>query len=135
MVEQSRAVDSVGPLSRVLEGAANKLTEISGKSTISQNEMKALLKTLNQVNEHLDPTLRSAKKLAPDEVKAIERALLAVALFQKVDHRKVEPAITSIFSSLLSTLGSLDKGLKNLKKHRIGQRVEKISDSKGSRSS
>lgn len=133
MVEQSRPVNTVGSFLKNLDNASTKLTEIGGKSQISPEEMKELMKTLNKVNDHLsDPTLITAKKMVPEKVDAsIERALIALALFQRVGHRNVEQAITSLFSSLNSTLNDLGKNLRTLRKHRIGKRVEKTGESKG----
>ena len=137
MVEQSRAVDQVSSLLNNLDCAATKMKEISGKSDISPSEMKDLMKTLNTVNTQLQPTSWGEKKLAPgEETKtnaSIEKALAALALFPKTPPRNMEQAVISLFDSLKNTLNTLNKNLRNLKKdHRLGQRVQKTSESKKS---
>jgi len=44
--------------------------------------------------------------------------------------RNIEQAINSLAFTLRSVLNSFDKNLRDLKKHKIGQRVEKPSKSK-----
>jgi adenylosuccinate lyase len=131
MVDQSRYVDNVRSLIKDLDQAATKLTEISAKQKISNQEIKDLMSTLKNVNVNLDPSFWEDKKLAPEEMKVtIEKALNASALFQKVAQKNVEQAIASLFASLTSTLNDFDKNLRNLKELKIGQKVEKSGESK-----
>lgn len=140
MVEQSRYVENVGSLMKDLAGAAAKLSEAGGKNAISPQEMKDLMKAINHVNANLDPTFWADKTLAPAAMNAtIDKALMALALFQKVppSAKNVEPAIVSLFASFNSTLKDFDKNLRNLRKYKIGQKVqpvEKTGESKDPKS-
>jgi hypothetical protein len=67
----------------------------------------------------------------------IEKALAAIQAFQLYHpekdlsgQRSVNQAITSLFSSLNAVLKKVNNNLKDLKKHRIGLRVEKTGESK-----
>lgn len=139
MVEQSRYVENVGSLMKDLAGAAAKLSEAGGKNAISPQEMKDLMKAINHVNANLDPTFWADKTLAPAAMNAtIDKALMALALFQKVPpppkNADVERAIISLFDSTLKTF---EKKLRDLKKYKIGQKVqpvEKTGESKDPKS-
>lgn len=138
MVEQSRYVENVGSLETDLVGATAKLSEVGGKNAISPQEMKDLMKTINQVNANLDPTFWADKTLAPAAMNTtIDKALMALALFQKVPPpppKDVERAIVSLFDSTLKTF---EKKLRDLKKYKIGQKVqpvEKTGESKDPKS-
>lgn len=134
MFDQSRGVD---PTMRVLlnnlDQATAKLTEISENKMISPKEVKDLMKALDHVNSSLGTGGLKEKKVVPEEMnRSIEKALQAVALFHTAGTKNTQQAITSLFSSLTSSLKDFDKNLRNLKKHRIGRRVEKVTEGKKS---
>lgn len=134
MVEQSRYVENVGSLHRDLQQATKELRAMSGNQMISKQDIQGLMSTLQHVNANLDPSFWADKKPAPTEMKvAIENALAAVALFPKVAPKNAEQAITSLFSSLNSTMKDFDKNLKNLKKYKIGRKVEKTSETEATK--
>lgn len=120
-----------------LEAATKKLDNINQKhQVISQQELHDLIEVFKPIS---DPNFLADKKFASEGMSnKIEKALIAIALFQRnhasdrAAQRDVEQAITSLFSSLNSTLSKADKNLKNLKKHRIGQKVKESSESKES---
>ncbi len=133
MVQESRGVDQFSLLLKNLDQAATKLTEISGKKEVSQNEIRELMTAIDHVNSALGSSGLKDKKVVPEEMNAkIEKALNAVAPFLTAGHKNAQQAITSLFSSLTSTLKDFDKNLRDLKKHRIGRRVEKASETRGS---
>ena len=76
----------------------------------------------------------------PEEMKtSIEKALLAIQLFQsnqpgkdKSAQKNVDQAIISLFSSLSIEINALDKHLRNLGDYKIGRKVEKTSEGKRS---
>lgn len=139
MVERS-PYTSMGDLQFMvkLDVATKKLDNINQKhQAISQQELNDLIEVFKPIS---DPNFLADKKFASEGMSdKIEKALIAIALFQRnhpatdrAAQRNVEQAITSLFSSLNSTLSKADENLKNLKKHRIGQRVKESSESKES---
>lgn len=134
MVEQSRYVQNVTSLQNDLVKATTQLKEVSGNKMISSQEIKALTTTLQNVNTNLDPTFWSDKNPAPTKMQGtIENALAALALFPKAPPKNAEQAIVSLFSSLTSTLRDFGKNLRDLKKYKIGQKVEKVDEAKPSK--
>lgn len=124
-----------------LNQATKKLNEISqGQKTVSQQELKDLIKVLNQLNEACKEGFWKEKKLAPEEMQdGIEKALVAIQLFHrhqpdknKGAQKSVEQAIASLFSTLSAEINDFDRNLKTLKDHRIGVKVEKTGKSKQS---
>lgn len=82
MVQESRGVDQFSLLLKNLDQAATKLTEISGKKEVSQNEIKELMSAIDHVNSALGSSGLKDKKVVPEEMNAkIEKALNAVAPF------------------------------------------------------
>lgn len=134
MVEQPRNVDPLGTFNKSLDEATAKLHEYSGKKTATTQEVNELLSALDQANSSMQSANLREKKVVPEEInRRIENALLAVALFQTTGAKTMQQAIASITSSALSnSLKDFGKNLRNLKKHRIGRRVEKIEETKKS---
>ena len=140
MVQESRGVDQFSLLLKNLDQAATKLTEISGKKEVSQNEIKELMSAIDHVNSALGSSGLKDKKVVPEEMNAkIEKALNAVAPFLTAGLKNPQQAITSAqqaiisFSSSTQALKDFDKNLRDLKKHRIGRRVEKTTETKESK--
>jgi hypothetical protein len=129
MVERSPYIENVGQLIRDLDQATMKLEEINRKpQAVSKQELNDLIKTLQNFNTILDPAFWEDKKLA-----------FAIQLFQRyhperdrTSQRNVDQAITSLFSALNSALNAFDKNLRDLKKYKIGRKVEKSGESKHS---
>lgn len=128
-----------GELVKSLDQAAAQMHHISQPThAASSGELKKLISVLEDCNASLNPNILHDKNLAPAQMKAsIEKALAAVALFNlnRPEHsaaaeRTVGQAIAGLFSALRSEVGKLDKNLRDIRKYRIGQRVEKSQRSK-----
>lgn len=136
MVEQSRYVENVHALKQDLEIATKKLTQVSGKGQLSPEEVKEVAAAIQTVNSNLDPAFWNGKKFVSGMDEAIKSALGALALFHIArNSRNAEQAIISLFDSLRKELKDLDKNLRNLKKYKIGQRVDKVEQPSPSKSS
>lgn len=133
MVEQPRSIDPLGTFNKSLDDATAKLNEFSGKKIASPHEVKELLTALDHANSSMEAAADlKGKKVVPEEMnRRLENALQAVALFQAMGAKTMQQAIASITSSLLfNSLKDFGKNLRNLKKHRIGRRVEKTAETK-----
>lgn len=139
MVEQPSHIEGIGNLMRDLDQATKRLEEINKKPQIaSKQELTDLIHVLKQLNANLEPHVWRHKKFAQEGMnQKIEKALVAIQVFQLYHpekdlsgQRSVNQAITSLFSSLNVVLKKVNNNLKDLKKHRIGLRVEKTGESK-----
>lgn len=139
MVERSPYVENAGQLIQDLEKATTHLEKISQKpQDISKQELDDLIHALSHFNENLDPSFWGEKKLALEGIsEKIEKALIASQLFQRISpekdrsgQRNVDQQIVSLSSALTAALNTFDKNLRDLKKHKIGVKVEKASESK-----
>lgn len=134
MVERSPQID-VGQLMKDLDRATHTLETMSHTpQTVSKQDLNNLIKVLQNVNANLGSSNLEAKKLVPEAMNIkIEKALTAILLFQRSHpegsgvHRNVDQAIVSLSSSLNAVLRTFDKNLRDLRKYKIGQRVEKIN--------
>ena len=141
MVERSPYTDNPNQLITDLNQLTQKIEEVSGPSAkLSEKELTELIGTLDDFNATFDESFWNEKKLVPEKADAtIEKALKAVFLFQSTHpekqgsgYRNVDQAIASLSSSLTSAIAAFDKNLKDLKKYKIGQKVEKTGESKHS---
>lgn len=141
MVERSPYIGNVGQLIRDLDQAAQRLAEISKGREASKQELNDLIGVLHKVNDNFpDKNFWEEKRFAPEGMdESIEKALAAVMLFKrnqpeknKLGQKNVEQAIISLFAALSKEISALDAHLKNLKKYKIGQKVEKSGESKES---
>jgi hypothetical protein len=140
MVERSHPFKSIGQFLNNLNNAVDKLTLFNEKMPPASNqEWNEVIKVFHELNSNLDDTsFLDTKKLVPEEMdKEIEKALKAVQLFQlnqpernKAAQRNVRQAIISLSSALSKEINSFDKKLQNLKKYRIGRKIEKSGESK-----
>lgn len=129
----------VGQLMSSLDQASQEIHNLSKPThTASSGELKKLIGVLEDCNASLNPNILQDKNLAPAQMKAsIEKALLAVAIFNSnrpennaAAQRSVNQATAGLFSALRSEVEKLDKNLRDIRKHRIGRRVEKVNESK-----
>lgn len=105
---------------------------------LSKEELDELNHILKHLNETLKPSSMEKKSVAFEAMsEKIGKVLLAIQLFHnqnpqisEANRRNVEQAIVSLASSLSSALGKPDKNLRDLKKHRIGRRIEKVQEAK-----
>jgi uncharacterized protein HemX len=141
MVERSPDVENIEQFMTNLNQAAEKLNEIrQKKQEFSGQELNELITVLNRFNTAFDPNFWEEKKLVPEEMSAdIEKALAVLQLFQsnqpeknKAAQKNVDQAITSLFSTLSKEISAFDKNLRNLKKYKIGLKVEETYQSKQS---
>lgn len=137
MVERSPGIENMGPFLNDLSQATEKLTELSAKSkrVLSPQELKGLITALDKCNDFMNSmtTNLGERLVANVELNAkIEQALKAVLLFQKTQPERksedVERVIISLFSSLDRALDTFNKNTRDLKKYKIGRRVEKIDE-------
>lgn len=141
MVQRSPYTENLGLLMKDLDRATIKLEAINSMpQQASKQEVNDLIKVLHDLNSTLDPSFWEDKKLAPEGMnEKIEKALHEIQHFQRrhPEHdrggkRNVDQAITSLSSALKEALNVFDKNLRDLKKFKIGRRVEKIGESKQS---
>ena len=122
-----------------LTKAAKQLEEINKKvHGISSIETHNVANMLEGLNKSLTPILwevKSAPFQGLDEGMhhKIQKALDALVVFQSYHpernpstQRSIEQAITALAFTLKSVLSSFDKNLGDLKKYKIGQRVERV---------
>lgn len=141
MVKSSPYSENVGLLMKDLDRATTHLEAINRKAQgASKQELDALMGVLHDVNSTLDPRFWEDKKLAPEGMHdKIEKALNEVQALKRshpekdrAGQRNVDQAITSLSLALKEALDDFDKNLRDLKKYKIGQKVEKSGESKRS---
>lgn len=144
MAEQSSSTKSgEKQLFNKLDKAAIKLEEINKKPQAVSQDFNELIAVLQQFNASFDQqSFWEDKKLTSEGMdQKIGEALSAIQLFKnnyypkeahKAGQRDVEQAIISLFSALNLALSIFDNNLKGLSKYKIGQRVEKTTESKHS---
>lgn len=140
MVERSHFIKNSAQLSHYINQATLKLAEVAeAKKSVSQQELKDLIKVFHDFNTQYDPSFFSDKKLVPEELSSpIENALKAILLFQnatqkeKAIQKNIDQAIVILVSQLNREIKTFDKNLRDLKKIRIGRHIEKTNKSKHS---
>jgi hypothetical protein len=141
MVADSPYVANQSQLLKDLTQLNNKLEKINDRTQeISTEELNDLFQNIDYFNGILNEEFWSDKKLLPEKANAtIEKALKAIFLFQNIrpennltGQRNVDAAIASFSSAWHAAVSKLDKNLRDLKKYKIGRRVEKVSKSKES---
>lgn len=142
MVERPPSTENVSLLIKNLDQAKIVLEEINNKPQINSKQIDDLIRVLQNLKKNWHPSFWDDKKLATEGMDdKIETALAAIQLFQGRRHsekeagqRNVNQAITSLVSALNAALNTLDKerNLRDLKKYKIGQRVEKTGETKHS---
>lgn len=142
MVERTPYTGNVGYLFGELEQTSTKLEQMAGTSqAISRAELNALIGDLQRANKTMEvegPALLVGKKLATEPMNTtIERALRASQLFQLGQSdasriaclKNVDQAIISLSSALKKAMETFEK---NLKRFKIGRKVEKTAKTKES---
>lgn len=145
MVERSLYIDNVGLLKADLQQATTKIEALQKKEPQSispqdEQEMKELIQVLHKLNENIAPGALEEKKFVLEEMdESIRNALEAIDLFNvnqpaanKTAQKNIRETIVSLFASLSSEIKTFNKNLKDLKKHRIGQKVVETQKSKQS---
>lgn len=137
MVERVPYTDHVGQLIKALDQATTKLTQIGQAAPdFSPKEAKELIQILQNVNTSINPSILAGKTLVPEGMNAsIEKALKAVQLFEmnqpqtnRGAQKTVEQAVTSLSSILSKEIKDFDKNIRNLKKYKIGRKIEKVTE-------
>ncbi len=137
MVERLPYTESEGQLLKALDQATIKLTQIGQTAPdFSPKEAKELIKILQHVNTVIDPSILSGKTLVLEGMNtSIEKALKAIQLFEmnqpqtnRGAQKNVDQAVTSLFSTLSKEIKDFDKNIRNLKKHKIGLKIEKVEE-------
>lgn len=139
MVERSPYTNNMSQLMKDLDQATSKMNHInsSKSASISSHDLTELMGVLNDLNS-VEPSFWGQKTFTSEGMnEKIEKALLQIQLFQRrlpandrSGQRNVDQAIVSISSALKSALNRLDKNLRDIKKLRIGRKVEKSKESK-----
>ncbi len=141
MVQRSPYTENLGLLMKDLESATTKLEAINSMPQIvSKQELNDLIVVLHHLNDTLDTSFWEDKKLVPEGMnEKIEKAFHEIQHFQRrhpdsnlSGKRNVDQAITSLSSALKEAVNTFDKNLRDLKKFKIGRRVEKSGESKQS---
>lgn len=142
MVEGLSHIENEGQLLSYLDQVATKLATIDKQlQSVSKQEMNDLINVLQHINETLVSTFWKDKKLSLEEGmnQKIEQTLIAIQVFQQnhpekdsSHQRNINQTIISLFSALNAALNMFDKNLRDLKKYKIGQKIEKTDESKHS---
>ena len=138
MVEQS-PYTSVKQWVSDLDRATQKLENINNHLlAMSEQELTELIDVFQQVNTSFDSSLLKDRTFVTPEGmnQKLEKILNAIQLFQRnhptqdrSNQRNVDQAIASLVFSLRSAMTKFDKNLRDLKKYKIGQKVEKAEES------
>jgi hypothetical protein len=137
MVDRLPQTESVGQLLKALDQATTKLNQMGQiPNDFSPKEAKELIKVLQNVNTTIDPNILTGKTLIPEGMStSIEKALKAVQLFEMNQpqanrgvQKNVEQAVTSLSSILSKEIKDFDKNVRNLKKYKIGRKIEKVTE-------
>lgn len=130
----------VGQVLKELEQVTTKIQEVSEQD--ERKQMASLqdhgfIKSLKHCNEMLsgeiDPSFLDDKKFSPEKMKtSIANALAAIVLFQRMRRtdKAVQKDVDQIIVALSANLSRFDRQLEDLKKHKIGRKVEESHRSK-----
>lgn len=136
MVERPAHIANINLFLQHLDKATDCLIAINQKPDASNQELTDLNHLFENLNDAFaaGPSFLGEKKIESEALSpTIEKALQAIFQYQRlVGRRNVEQAIISLSSALKETLNTLDKNLKNLRKIRIGKKLEKSGQSKAS---
>jgi len=134
----------IGQLSVVLQQISQEVEKLTAHGqtdkppTISSEKLDSFINTLKKFNSAVDVGYWDDKKLAVEGMnESLEKALQSVHLIHSnltnkshLSQKNVDQLIVSLFGSLGQELKELGNRLQNLKKYRLGQKVEKSNQSK-----
>lgn len=141
MVTRSDHTENIDHFLKNLDRATDCLIAINQKPEATNQELTDIKHLFENINESFEAHsfVFGEKKFESEAMKpTIEKALQAIFQYQRNQslsppgRRNVEQAIISLSSSLKETLNTLDKNLRNLRKIRIGKKLEKSDQSKAS---